>query len=72
MSEYARILIWESAISDNFLNNSDCCDGFKNTRTREWHFLSLVADEILEGIDDDEDDDDDEEEDDEGGNNHQN
>ena len=37
-------------------------------REREWHFLSLVADEILEGIDDDEDD----EEDDEGGNNHQN
>ncbi len=26
-------------------------------REREWHFLSLVADEILEGIDDDEDDD---------------
>ena len=41
-------------------------------REREWHFLSLVADEILEGIDDDEDDDDEEEEDDEGGNNHQN
>ena len=35
-------------------------------REREWHYLSLVADEILEGIDDDEEDDD------EGGNNHQN
>ena len=37
-------------------------------REREWHYLSLVADEILEGIDDDEDDEEDEEE---GGNSHQ-